>query len=89
MDAETRTFLAFNKVSPDIREDIERAAKWARKTLRDHEGSGHSFHLNATKDGMFQCSFAKPEWSGDHCSKPMPEAPEAIVMAVCEYLNGV
>ena len=69
--------------------DLFDALNWARNTLRDHEGSGHQFYIHATVAGEFQCSFAKPEWGGDHCSDAYPEACQAIIMAVCEYLNGM
>ncbi len=42
----------------------------------------------ASEPGLVVCSFAKPSWNADHCSKPMEHGAEAIVMAVCEYLNG-
>ena len=80
---------SFNNAPNHAREDLQGALDWAAETLRDHEGAGHSFHLHITKDGKFACSFSKPEWGGDHISRGMHEAPEAIVMAVCEYLNGV
>ncbi len=69
--------------------DLFDALSWARDTLRDKEGLGHQFHIHATINEMFQCSFAKPEWGGDHCSDEYPEAEEAIIMAVCEYLCGM
>lgn len=78
----------FDGVSSDIRGDLVSALEWAQNTLRDHEGSGHHFSL-IHENGGFKCCFAKPQWNADHCSQAMPEAPEAIVMAVCEYLNGV
>jgi hypothetical protein len=34
------------------------------------------------------CSFAKPSWKGDHCGRGMEHGAQAMVMAVCEYLNG-
>lgn len=78
---------AFDAVDPDARDNLEEALAWARRTLTNHEGAGHYFEL-IYEDG-FKCCFAKPVWNADHCSQPMPTAPEAIVMAVCEYLNGV
>lgn len=80
---------SYNAVPEHIREDIVEAGVWARDTLRDHEGLGHQFYVVSNgSDGMVVCSFAKPEWAGDHCSRPMESGSEAIVMAVCEYLNG-
>lgn len=72
-----------------VDEDLQTVLDWAKKTLADQEGTGHIFHLMATRDGLMYCSFCKPEWSGDHCGGPMEGAGEAIAMAVCEYLNGV
>ena len=79
---------AFDAVSAYEREDLVAALDWARETLTNHEGSGHDIHL-IHENGGFVCCFAKPQWNADHVSQPMPTAPEAIVMAVCEYLNGV
>lgn len=79
----------YNSISDDIKDDIYEAIVWAKTTLTNHEGSGHSFYVTASSvPGWVVCSFAKPSWSGDHCSKPMEHGAEAIVMAVCEYLNG-
>lgn len=78
---------AFDAVHWEIRDDLEQALEWAHKTLTNREGSGHTFSL-IYEEG-FMCCFCKPQWNADHCSQPMPTAPEAIVMAVCEYLNGV
>lgn len=77
----------YDEVDSYIKEDLEEALSWAKETLTNHEGSGHIFNL-IYKYG-FVCCFAKPQWNADHCSQPMDEAPQAIVMAVCEYLNGV
>jgi hypothetical protein len=85
---EARVKAAYDAVPDYIRDDIVKAAKWARKTLTEHEGSGHQIYVTGTNDGMVVCSFAKPEWSGDHCGDPMEHGAEAIVRAVCEYLNG-
>tara|TARA_R110000851_G_scaffold59347_9_gene137384 strand:- start:2093 stop:2410 length:318 start_codon:yes stop_codon:yes gene_type:complete len=82
------SYRAFINSPVEVRDDLELALKWARKTLRKHEGAGHVFQLHSCKGEMFQCSVAKPEWLGDHVSRTMSEAPHAVVMAVCEYLNG-
>jgi len=79
---------AFDNVPEHIRDDLEDALDWAKQALTNHEGSGHRFSL-IYQNGGFMCCFCKPQWNADHASQPMPEAPEAIVMAVCEYLNGV
>jgi hypothetical protein len=81
--------VAMYHALPDYvrRSDVAEAIDWARKTLTDKEGSGHQFYLS-TEDGKFVCSFAKPEWAGDHCSAPYFDAEKAIIMAVCEYLSG-
>lgn len=75
-------------VSENIREDICEATKWARETLTNHEGSGHQFYVTAEVNGLVVCSFAKPSWAGDHCGRGMEHGAQAVVMAVCEYLNG-
>lgn len=71
----------------DVKHNLFLAVKWARKTLRDLEGKGHEINVVADRDGMVVCSFAKPEWPGDHSGSPMPTASEAVCMAVCEYLT--
>lgn len=87
---EKRILEKYESVDEYIREDIEKAARWARETLTNHEGSGHIFQVSSSysNPGFVECSFAKPEWGGDHCSRPMELGSEAIVMAVCEYLCG-
>jgi len=81
---------AFDEVPDAIKENIHEAITWAIDTLTNHEGSGHSFEISYdTKTEGFIASFAKPQWNADHSSQPMATAQEAIVMAVCEYLNGV
>lgn len=78
---------AFSATPDYVRDDLEEALEWAKRTLSNHEGGGHNFSL--IYEGGFMCCFCKPQWNADHCSQPMETAPEAIVMAVCEYLNGV
>jgi hypothetical protein len=78
----------FDMINYSIKEDILESLNWAVETLKDYEGKGHQFYLLYEDDG-FKCSFAKPQWNADHCSQSMPTAPESVVMAVCEYLNGV
>ncbi|MDR3547039.1 MAG: hypothetical protein P4M11_01970 [Candidatus Pacebacteria bacterium] len=88
---ERRVRVAYEAVPAHIKEDICEAAAWARTTLTNHEGSGHSIDVTAAGSkhpGMVVCSFAKPQWPSDHCGRPMELGSEAIVMAVCEYLNG-
>lgn len=85
---EDRILAAYNAVSEYTREDLLEAITWATKTLTDLEGSGHQIYVTANKDGTVSCSFAKVEWAGDHCGRGMDHAAQAIVMAVCEYLNG-
>ncbi len=81
------TQAAYDAVPEDIREDIVEAANWAKKTLTDHEGRGHQIFVTASGECVV-CSFAKPSWPGDHCGPPMEHGAQAIVMAVCSYLNG-
>ena len=83
-----RVRRAYEAVPEDIREDIVLASQWAKDTLMRHEGDGHCIYVSGQKD-MVVCSFSKPEWAGDHCSKPMEHGAQAIVLAVCEYLEGV
>jgi hypothetical protein len=78
----------YESVKIDIREDVALAIKWAVKQLTKHEGSGHMFEVISYGKDQVVCTFCKPEWAGDHCSRPMERGSEAIVMAVCEYLNG-
>ena len=78
----------YNEVSEDIREDIGLAHQWAIETLRDREGLGHQLFVIAGGDRQVVCTFAKPEWRGDHGGSPMDHAANAIVMSVCEYLSG-
>ena len=78
----------YNEVYEGVRFDLVEAAMWARDTLMRHEGAGHDFHISANRDRMLCCSFAKPQWSGDHHGPYMESASEAIVAAVCGYLNG-
>ena len=85
---EARIQAAYAAVHEHIREDICEAVKWARETLTNLEGSGHQIYVTAVGDGLVCCSFAKIEWAGDHCGRGMEHGAEAIVMAVCEYMNG-
>lgn len=90
---ENRIQAKYNSVDRYIKEDVGEAIKWAKETLTKHEGDGHSFYISSRqfKDSGHWgvcCSFAKPEWGGDHCSRAMQEGSEAVVMAVCEYLCG-
>lgn len=85
---EQRIQKRYASISDDIKDDIELAARWAKEVLRDHEGSGHLLFVSASGANRVCCSFAKPEWPGDHCGRGMDHGAEAIVMAVCEYLEG-
>lgn len=87
---EKRIQEMYEAVPEWVRDDIAEASKWARDTLRDHEGAGHCFYITGDRSlpGAVVCSFAKPQWSGDHCGRPMEHGAEAMVMAVCEYLSG-
>jgi hypothetical protein len=89
--ANKKTLDMYEAVPDYIKDDIGEAITWAKKTLTDHEGSGHQFYVHGShkNPGLVVCSFAKPQWSGDHCSREMEHGAEAIVMAVCEYLNGM
>lgn len=89
-EQEARIQSMYLKVDEEIREDIGLAYSWAKEQLRDLEGSGHLIYVHGheSKVGLVVCSFSKPSWAGDHCSRGMNTGSEAIVMAVCEYLNG-
>lgn len=88
LELEARIQEAYSKVPEHIRDDICEATKWARATLTKLEGAGHQFYVTAAGEGLVCCSFAKPDWAGDHCGRGMDHGAEAIVIAVCEYLNG-
>lgn len=85
---EERIQAMYATIDQYIKDDIVEASAWARRTLTNHEGAGHDIYVSAGGDDMVVCSFAKPEWSGDHCGRPMDHGAEAIVIAVCEYLCG-
>ena len=90
-EIEKKILAAYDEVPAYIKEDIEDAIVWAKDKLMRHEGEGHDIYVTAAgtrAPNQVVCSFAKPQWPGDHCSRPMDHAAEAIVMAVCEYLNG-
>ena len=77
---------------PDwIKGDIGHAYVWAKSRLISMEGGGHHIVVTGSRRviGAVECSFAKSSWSSDYSGSPMDEAAEAIVMAVCEYLNGM
>jgi len=81
---------AFAEAPQAAKDDLREALDWAHQVLTNHEGTGHHFEIGySILDKGFYACFAKPQWNADHCSQPMPTAQEAIVMAVCEYLNGV
>lgn len=79
---------AFADVPDYVKEDVVEAAAWAKETLTNHEGSGHCFDIFPDKSGGLVFNFHKPAWAGDHTGRHMPYGGQAIVMAVCEYLNG-
>lgn len=83
-----RANVAYDNVEDVVKEDLALALNWASTTLTQKEGCGHIFQVLPYKGGV-QCEFFKPEWAGSHCGKPMPTGSEAIVQAVCEYLNGL
>ena len=87
-EIDARIMAQYESVPEHIREDICEASKWAKQTLMEHEGAGHEFYITAGAAGVVCCSFAKPSWKGDHCGRGMEHGAQAMVMAVCEYLNG-
>lgn len=78
------TFRDFEQVDVLFKTYLEGALQWAKQRL----GVGYCFQLEIV-DGQFQCSFASSNWPRYYDGPPMATAPEAIVMAVCAYLNGV
>ncbi len=78
---------AFDETPEDVKGDLESALDWAKETLKTINNGEYSFSI-LYEDG-FKCCFSQPSWSSDHCSDAMPDAAEAIVMAVCEFMNGV
>lgn len=77
-------------IHQNIKDDIGLAIRWAEGALRSHEGDGHIFQICASHvQGQVMCTLSKPSWAGEHFSEPMPSGSEAIVMAVCEYLNDM
>ena len=87
-EQEDRIQAMYARTPEFAKENIGEAYAWATKTLTEREGAGHSVYVTAHGEGMVSCSFAKPEWAGDHSGRGMEHAAEAIVMAVCEYLCG-
>lgn len=85
---EERIQKRYTEVNHFIKDYIEEAIQWAITTLTEEEGSGHYIMVTAGDEGLVECSFAKPSWGGDHVGRGMEHAAEAIVMAVCEYMEG-
>lgn len=80
----------YTSVPRYIKDDLYEAIKWAKNILAYKEGPGHKFNIKTSPEkGLVFCSFAKPEWSEVHVGRCMALGSEAIVIAVCEYLNGV
>lgn len=86
IEREKCIIATYDAVPEHIKENIYEAIVWTKGTLTIREGSGHQFYVTTSKDGLVVCSFAKPSWAGDHCSRGMEHGAEAIVMAVCEYI---
>jgi len=85
---EEKILEMYNSISEDIREDICKACEWAKNYLMRLEGEGHELYITRHSDRLVCCSFAKPEWRADHTSRGMDHGAQAVVMAVCEYVNG-
>ncbi|AHC30579.1 hypothetical protein CC53_gp162 [Rhizobium phage vB_RleS_L338C] len=85
---EDATVAMYDTVPSEIKCNVFKAHRWAKDFLMRREGSGHHFCLHREKNGLISCSFAKPEWAGDHGGMEMPTGAEAIVRAVCEYVHG-
>jgi len=88
---EERVQARYEAVNIYTRDDVLEALLWAREILTQKEGAGHEFNVCSHCGDCHQvvCSFAKPEWGGDHGGRPMDTGSEAVVMAVCEYMEGM
>lgn len=86
--AKDKARLMYDALPANVKEDVLEALLWARDTLRDREGSGHCFVITGDRDTMLSCSFAKPQWSGDHSGSAMDTDAQAVCTSVCEYLCG-
>ena len=73
---EERIQQDYKNVPQYIKDDIGEAIAWAKNILTKEEGDGHMFYVYAEKNRV-ACSFAKPEWSGDHCGRSMQHGAEA------------
>ncbi len=78
----------YDAVDDFHKSNLVEACQWAREKLTAHEGEGHIIDVSGHRDGTVSCSFAKPEWRGDHSGSRMDSASEAVIIAVCEYLRG-
>jgi hypothetical protein len=87
--AKKKAVEMYNSLPQHIKEDTYEALLWAMEYMMQEEGEGHSFQIYGNMDATVSCSLSKPQWTADHCSKGMETGAEAIVMAVCEYVNGV
>lgn len=84
------TYTMFDSIPSNIKSNVFVAFKWAKNRLMRLEGEGHKIVLSRNKStNKICCSFAKPEWPGDHCGKEMETGALAIVISVCEYENGL
>jgi hypothetical protein len=78
-------FAMYANVPSEITEDLYEAVVWAKETLTKFEGEGHIIDVGVHEDGV-SCSFAKPQWSGDHSSDAFESGAEAVVFSVCDYI---
>lgn len=87
---EERIQADYAKVPIEIRTNVYKAWRWARQRLMRHEGEGHLICLSRknSQSRLIVCSFSKAWWPGDHSGRAMETGAEAIVISVCEYLNG-
>lgn len=77
----------FNNVPLEIKTNVFKAKRWAISRLTELEGKGHYICISkeSPKSNKIVCSFAKPQWPGDHCGIPCDTGAEAIVKSVLEY----
>jgi len=78
----------FNDIIKLMGGDLFGSLVWARDKLMRHEGEGHIFNILANDEHQVCCCFSKPEWNADHCGEYMDDGSEAVIMVVCEYLDG-
>lgn len=99
MDQNTKTAYeriqaAYAAVHDYHKHTLTGAIDWAHEKLFEAQDTSDNENyelqvIAAPEQNLLACTISKPSWAGDHCGgRGMPTGSEAIVMAVCEYLNG-